>query len=174
MVKAFTAKHSVAPSSLVDGPGHRALQLLGICMLTGFLTACAQPQKLMYNWQSYQSGVYDYLKEDNSDYAAQAQLLEQNIETARSAHQALPPGFHAHLGMLYLKQGKADKAVEQLQSEKLAFPEATPFMEFLLRNAGASGTKSDKLLQAPDSATAGKTTSTAITPPVVQASKKGT
>ncbi|MBP6018905.1 MAG: DUF4810 domain-containing protein [Burkholderiaceae bacterium] len=150
------------------------MRLLGIGMLTGLLAACAQPQKLMYNWQSYQTGVYDYLKEDTSDYAAQTQLLEQNIETARSADQALPPGFHAHLGMLYLKQGMADKAVQQLQTEKLAFPEATPFMEFLLRNTGASGSNSDQLLPTPGSATAEQTTSTTITPTVVQDSKKGT
>lgn len=173
MFKTFTAKQIVADCKRGKQRHYRAFQLLGIGMLTGLLAACAQPQKLMYNWQSYQAGVYDYLKDDTSDYAAQTQLLEQNIETARSADQALPPGFRAHLGMLYLKQGMADKAVEQLQNEKQAFPEATPFMEFLLRNTGASGS-SDQLSTAPDSAIAEPSTSTTITPAVTEDTKKGT
>ncbi|CAB3868987.1 hypothetical protein LMG26684_02974 [Achromobacter mucicolens] len=62
--------------------------------------------------------------------------MEKNIETARAANAELPPGFRAHLGMLYLKMGDGDKGVEQMQGEKAAFPEAAPFMDFLLRNAG--------------------------------------
>jgi len=112
----------------------RAMRALAICTLMGTLMACAQPPKMMYNWQAYQPGVYAYLKDDGADYAAQAATFEQNIETARSGDQALPPGFHAHLGMLYLKLGSDDKAVEQLQSEKLAFPEATPYVDFSLRS----------------------------------------
>jgi hypothetical protein len=104
------------------------------------LAACVQPPKTMYNWQSYQPTVYTYLKEDSTDYAVQAAALEKNIQTARSADQPLPPGFHAHLGMLYLKTGEGTKAVEQMQAEKAAFPESTAFMDFLLRNVpGTSG-----------------------------------
>jgi hypothetical protein len=104
--------------------------------MAGGLAACAQPQKTLYNWQSYQPQVYAYLKDDGADYTAQVQALEKNIETARAANQALPPGFHAHLGMLYLKTGNGEKALEQLQSEKLAFPESAAFMDFLMRNTG--------------------------------------
>ncbi len=46
-----------------------------------------------------------------------------------------PPGFRAHLGMLHLKMGQGTDAVAQFQDEKLAFPESSPFMDFLLRNA---------------------------------------
>ncbi|WP_407849267.1 DUF4810 domain-containing protein [Bordetella petrii] len=98
----------------------------------------------MYSWQGYEPSVYAYLKHDGDDYAVQAQELEKNAEIARSANAALPPGFRAHLGMLYLKLGEDAKAVEQLQGEKLAFPEASPFMDFLLRNAkpaDAAGTQ---------------------------------
>ncbi len=109
------------------------VRVSAVCALAVVLTACAQPTKPMYNWQTYQPSVYAYLNDDGADYAAQTALLEQNIETARSAVQALPPGFHAHLGLLYLKLGNDDKAVEQLMSEKLSFPEASPFVDFLLR-----------------------------------------
>ncbi|RTZ39336.1 DUF4810 domain-containing protein [Candidimonas sp. SYP-B2681] len=159
---------------MLSRPKQTVFRLSVAVILTGGLAACVQPQKLMYNWQSYQAGVYDYLKDADSDYAAQAALLEQNVEIARSADQALPPGFRAHLGMLYLKQGKADKAVEQLHSEKLAFPEATPFMDFLLRNAESSASKGQKSLSVPDAATAGPSSSTAIKSRAIEEAKKGT
>ena len=102
----------------------------------GLLSACVQQPKPMYSWQAYQPSVYAYLQDDGADHAVQAQALEQNIETARAANVELPPGFRAHLGMLYLKMGDGNKALEQLQGEKTAFPEATPFMDFLMRNVG--------------------------------------
>lgn len=120
-------------------------RLLLLCAVAGGLAACAQ-QKPMYNWQAYEPQVYAYLKEDGADYAVQAQALERNVETARAANQPLPPGFHAHLGMLYLKMGKGDRAVEQLQAEKQEFPESAPFMNFLMRNVDKSPADQDKPL----------------------------
>jgi len=111
--------------------GTRALTA---CALVGMLAACAQAPKTMYDWQAYQPSVYAYLKNEDTDFSQQLQALESNVETARAKNTALPPGFHAHLGLLYLKMGLGDKAVEQLQAEKLAFPEGTAFMDFLLRN----------------------------------------
>lgn len=140
MIMTTTQIHNITAGS----DKRRVLRLLGLCTLTGVLAACAQQPKTMYNWASYQPEVYAYLKEEGSDYAAQAQTLEQNIETARAANQSLPPGFHAHLGMLYLKLGSGDKAVEELQSEKLAFPESAPFMDFLLRNIRTTNAQADK------------------------------
>jgi len=167
------AGYRTASSIIANTPCRTGLRLLGICVVIGSLAACAQQPKPMYNWQSYQPEVYEYLKGESSDYAKQTQALEENIETARSANQALPPGFHAHLGMLYLKQGDANKAMEQIQSEKLAFPESTPFMEFLLRNAGNVGTNAHHPTPASDSVKTEETTSTDITPPLAQKSKKG-
>lgn len=113
----------------------RALRTLTIAALAGLLGACAQPSKSMYNWDAYQPTVYKYLKEDGADYTVQAQALEQNIEKARATNATLPPGFRAHLGMLYLKMGDESKGIEQFEGEKTAFPEAAPFMDFLMRNA---------------------------------------
>ncbi|HEX7386996.1 MAG TPA: DUF4810 domain-containing protein [Castellaniella sp.] len=99
------------------------------------LGACAhQPQ--MYSWDSYQPAVYSYLQADG-DPSEQIQSMEKNIETARAANKPLPPGFHAQLGMLYLQSGKSSDAVEQLQKEKTEFPEATTYMDFLLKRKGA-------------------------------------
>lgn len=114
----------------------RVVRALAIVGLAGVLSACVQQPKSMYSWQSYEGSVYAYLKDDGGDYATQTLAMEKNIETARAANAELPPGFRAHLGMLYLKMGEGDKGVEQMQGEKAAFPEAAPFMDFLLRNAG--------------------------------------
>jgi len=111
----------------------RYTRLTALLTLAAALAACAQPKSL-YNWQSYQPSVYAYLKEDGADYTQQVQAMEKNIETARSSSEALPPGFRAHLGMLYLKLGQGDKAVEQFIGEKSAFNEASPFMDFLMRH----------------------------------------
>jgi len=102
------------------------------CATAGLLAACAQAPKPLYNWEAYQPAVYAYLKDE--DAAAHIEALERNVEMARANNDALPPGFHAHLGMLYLHMGQADKAAEQIQAEKLAFPEGSGFMDFLLRN----------------------------------------
>jgi len=117
-------------------PFARAGRSLAIAAAAGVLSACVQQPKPMYSWQAYQPSVYAYLKEDGADNAVQAQALEKNVETARAANVELPPGFRAHLGMLYLKMGDGDKGIEQFQGEKVAFPESTPFMDFLMRNLG--------------------------------------
>lgn len=122
----------------------RAGRVLAIAALAGVLSACVQQPKSMYSWQSYQGSVYSYLKDDGGDYATQTLAMEKNIETARAANAELPPGFRAHLGMLYMKMGNGDKGVEQMQGEKAAFPEAAPFMDFLLRNVGKPQTVAAK------------------------------
>ena len=103
----------------------------------------------MYSWDSYQPAVYDYLQGDE-DLAAKALAMEKNIETARAGNKALPPGFHAHLGLLYLQQGKGAQAMEQIQSERTAFPESTPFMDFLLRQNKGSDKKDVSMTPAND------------------------
>jgi len=132
----------------------RAGRGLAVAAAVGLLSACVQQPKSMYSWQAYQPSVYAYLKEDGSDNAVQAQALEKNIETARAANVELPPGFRAHLVMLYLKMGDGGKGVEQLQSEKVAFPESTPFMDFLMRNVGKPAASVDATSATPASADA--------------------
>jgi len=110
---------------------HRLARLAGMCISGGLLAACAQ-QPTLYSWDSYQPAAYAYLQGDE-DPAAEVQAMEKNIETARAHDKALPPGFHAHLGLLYLQQGQDARAMEQIQSERAAFPESTTFMDFLLR-----------------------------------------
>ncbi len=143
---------------------------LAIAALAGLLSACVQQPKSMYSWQSYQGSVYAYLKDDGADYATQTLAMEKNIQTARAANAELPPGFRAHLGMLYMKMGEGDKGAEQMQEEKAAFPEAAPFMDFLLRNAGKPQAQQTAAATTAGSPTAGSPAagSPAATSPAVE------
>ncbi len=113
----------------------RAGRGLLVCAFLVFTAACTPMQQPLYSWDAYQPGVYAYLSEPVGDYDAQIAELEKNIETARAKSQALPPGFHGHLGLLYLKKGDDAKAFQELQTEKLTFPESAHYMDFLLRMA---------------------------------------
>jgi hypothetical protein len=113
----------------------RAGRTLSVCAFTALVAACAPGQQSLYSWDAYQPGVYAYLNEPAGDYDAQIAELEKNIEKARAKSQALPPGFHAHLGLLYLKKGEDAKAFQEMQTEKLSFPESAKYMDFLLRMA---------------------------------------
>ena len=115
-----------------SGVSSRCTRLLSVLALAGGLSACAQHQT-MYTWSSYQPSVYAYLKGEDIDYRAQAQAMEENLESARASNKLLPPGFLAHLGLLYQQAGNYAKAVEMWQGEKAAFPESETFMYFLLR-----------------------------------------
>lgn len=103
---------------------------MGVAMLA---TGCAQPVKPLYHWEGYQRQVYEYLKSDGSTPSEQLALLQAQAEKARAAGASLPPGFRAHLGLLYLKLGRPDEAREALQAEKVAFPESAQYMDFLLK-----------------------------------------
>jgi len=94
---------------------------------------CAQPVKPMYHWEGYQRQVYEHLKSDGSTPSEQLAVLQAQADKARATGASLPPGFRAHLGLLYLKLGRPDEAREALQAEKVAFPESTQYMDYLLK-----------------------------------------
>lgn len=149
----------------------RRARLALVLGMAGMLAACAQQPKSLYSWQAYQPNVYAYLKDDGADYVKQIDAFEKNIETARASNQTLPPGFRAHLGLLYLKTGDADKGVAQLEAEQLAFPESAPFMAFLMRNAKPAAAPSGNDAATPDAALAPALTSPAT--PTAPTAKQG-
>ena len=102
---------------------------LGLALLSG----CATPPKTLYYWGNYQGEVYEYLKQPGGgDIANQIEELELGALQAAATNRALPPGYHAQLGMLYYAQGNIDHAVEQLTLEKTAYPESAVFIDRLL------------------------------------------
>jgi hypothetical protein len=108
----------------------RSALLVGALML---LVGCAQkgPEPL-YMWESFPRQQYQTLAQDGVGLEQQIQDTEAHAEKARGANAALPPGFRAHLGMLYLSSGNADQARSLWLAEKEAFPESVPYIDQLL------------------------------------------
>ncbi|WP_205527251.1 DUF4810 domain-containing protein [Solimonas sp. K1W22B-7] len=104
-------------------------------LLAATLAGCVTPQKTLYYWGDYQPVVYSHFKGDSPE--AQQVRLEQIAQRAQSRGEALPPGFNAHLGLLYLNTGQLDKARGAFEAEETLFPEAKPYMDFLLARLAA-------------------------------------
>ena len=110
----------------------RTVLLGGLPLLA--LSACVTHQPSMYGWGDYQQEVYQYFKADGSKSAEEQILAMQEAAQKASARgEKLPPGYHAHLGLLYASTGKEDLAIAQLETEKTQFPESASYMDFLIR-----------------------------------------
>ncbi|MFT0213552.1 DUF4810 domain-containing protein [Pseudomonas sp. F1_0610] len=97
------------------------------------LTACGTPRPNLYQWEGYQVQVYERFTNKSSP-EAQIEQLEKGLNIANSKNAQVPPGYHAHLGMLYAEIGKMDQMVQQFKTEKTLYPESAQYMDFLLRN----------------------------------------
>ncbi|MGO4326964.1 DUF4810 domain-containing protein [Cupriavidus sp. 2TAF22] len=104
-----------------------ALALTGSVLLAG----CASP-KTLYQWESYQPQVYQYFKGEPKQ--AQIEALERDMQKIVAAGATPPPGYHAHLGLLYADIGKDDQMVQEFQTEKTLFPESATYVDFLMKN----------------------------------------
>ncbi|HTP71335.1 MAG TPA: DUF4810 domain-containing protein [Burkholderiaceae bacterium] len=100
------------------------------------LAGCAQPGAPLYMWETFPRQQYAYLLREGISPDQQIQEIETHAEKARAANARLPPGLRAHLGMLYLSVGNPGRAMELWNAEKVAFPEATPYMDQLLKRLG--------------------------------------
>jgi hypothetical protein len=113
----------------------RISKLCALALLsTSLLSGCATRPQPLYYWGAYQSQVYSHFKGEKGP-EEQIQAMEQVREQARSKGQQLPPGFQAHLAMLYGQAGQSGRLVEQLEAEKKQFPESAAFMDFLLKKS---------------------------------------
>jgi len=101
-----------------------------ICMTSALLTGCATT-KTLYGWNDYQPKVYEYFQGNSVE--EQISTLEKNLEQFKARGQLAPPGFHAHLGLLYAQVGRMDQAAQEFNAEKKLFPESAPYMDFLLK-----------------------------------------
>lgn len=120
-------------------------------MFAGLLLAgCAQAPKTLYHWDGYQGQLYQYFKSgEGTDPQAQLTALQAQAQKAQAEAAVLPPGFRAHVGLLYLQLGNLDQARIRFEEEKAVFPESAPYMDFLLKkmtsakaSANPSGVKS--------------------------------
>lgn len=106
-----------------------ALVLAGAAMLS----ACQTAPKTMYQWEGYQPQVYQHFKGGSPDQ--QIAVLEKDLQTIGAKGNLPPPGYHAHLGLLYALAGRQDEVVGQFEAEKKLFPESAAYMDFLLKTA---------------------------------------
>ncbi|MGE7955963.1 DUF4810 domain-containing protein [Pseudomonas sp. NPDC089530] len=112
-----------------------AAAVLGSVLLAG----CSGP-KTLYQWETYQAQTYEYFKGEQAS-EAQVEALERDLQKIKATGKAVPPGYHAHLGMLYAGLGKDDQMVQQFNTEKALFPESASYMDFLLKNAKKGATQ---------------------------------
>ena len=103
------------------------------CVFAG----CAEAPKRLYHWEGFQGQLYEYFKADSSSPDEQLRILGAQVEKARARGAALPPGFRAHLAMLYLRLGRDGEAKQELEAEKANFPESAQYMDFLLKRMTA-------------------------------------
>jgi len=113
---------------------HRAVAVVALAVLT---TGCATRIEPLYQWGNFTRLQYDVLLRSGASPVTQVQLMELHAAKGRGGNGALPPGFRAHLGMLKLSLGDAEGAKSAWQAEKAAFPEATHYMDRLLKNVDA-------------------------------------
>lgn len=125
--------------------GHRTRHLaLALCMVA--LAGCAaKGPGPLYMWETFPRQQYEALLREGYSPDEQMRAMEAHAEKARGANAALPPGFRAHLGMLYLGAGNDGRARELWLAEKTAFPESAGYMDQLLKklDAPAKTTKTE-------------------------------
>ena len=108
------------------------------------LSGCADnsPRQLYYWDGAYTGSVYEYLSEEG-DAGAQIAALEESLQKAYQRAAKVPPGLHAHLGLLYLSQGNGAKFKAYVEKEAELYPESRDYAMFLLnqngKTAGAAG-----------------------------------
>jgi hypothetical protein len=107
-----------------------------VTLMVAFFTlaGCAVIQPL-YSWGPYESEVYAFFKGDSVE--KQIQTLEKHLNVAEAKGKILPPGYYAHLGMLYGKVGRGIEARALLDKELRLYPEASVFMNNI--NSGFKG-----------------------------------
>lgn len=100
---------------------------------SALLAGCGSAPKSLYQWESYNNQVYEYLKGQGKGPEAQIDVLAQGLEKIHAGGNSPPPGYHAQLGMLYAHIGKGERVGKEFETEKKLFPESAAYMDFLLK-----------------------------------------
>lgn len=112
-------------------------QVLTALACASMLGGCVSQPTGLYNWGSYQQQLYTmYSKPEKADPQRQVAAIEKDIQKARAANRAIPPGVYAHLGYQYSLSGNQQKAREYLELEKQTYPESTTYVDRLLQRLG--------------------------------------
>ncbi|OUY07158.1 DUF4810 domain-containing protein [Acinetobacter populi] len=116
--------------------------IFALCCMIG-LFGCTTTPKSLYYWGSYPNQTYlMYSDTTKASPSAQINTLEKDIQKAQAKNLAIPPGFYAHLGLMYLEEGNYSKAENYFQLEKQVYPESTTLINRLLNEKSLSEPKS--------------------------------
>lgn len=103
------------------------------------LTSCQQRGRSLYAWGNYQDSVWRLTHaEGAADVDADIDSLTQTVERTRQEGRRVPPGMHAHLGLLYSMRGELDTAQAAFESERELYPESATFIDGLIERMGES------------------------------------
>ena len=105
--------------------------------LAAFVLVGCQTAQPLYQWGSYEPQLREHFKGESPDQ--QIAEMEKHLETVKAQNKQVPPGFHAHLGMLYSIAGRPGQVAPQFLEEKRLFPESEPYMNRLLESLGKGG-----------------------------------
>ena len=112
---------------------HTAIRAGASLALATLLVGCAAPKSL-YSWNGYQ-----HHKSDGPAAEEQILALEKGVQVSASQGAQLPPGYQAHLGLLYLNTGRTNQALAAWEQEKKQFPESAPYIDYLVGNLKKNG-----------------------------------
>jgi len=118
----------------------RLLGLVSAIAMGSVLAGCAKAPKRLYYWESFQGQLYEHFKANGSGPEDQLRILQAQAQKARASGALLPPGYRAHVAMIYLRLGRDGEAKQELEAEKSNFPESAQYMDFLLKRMTAPKT----------------------------------
>lgn len=108
------------------------MRILTATLLLLVISGCAN-NKEMYYWGEYESLIYkQYAQPGDADPGKQIAIITEDIQKSASKGKSVPPGVHAHLGLMYLSQGNTASAVTAFQLEKKLYPESTTLIDGML------------------------------------------
>lgn len=110
---------------------------LAVALASFALVGCHTAQPSLYQWDSYEPQLKGHFMGESPDQ--QIAVMEKHLQTVSAQGKQVPPGFHAHLGMLYSIAGRPGQVAAQFQEEKRLFPESEPYMNRLLETVGKGG-----------------------------------
>ena len=106
----------------------KGLAVAGAVLLGG----CATGPQPLYYWGDYQRALYGHFTKEKGPQE-QIAALEAGLEKARAVGKPVPPGYNAHLGLLYAEGEQTDQMLTYFEAEKTLYPEGSTYMDFLMR-----------------------------------------
>jgi hypothetical protein len=124
-------KREVTPSNPLKHVGARVGWIAGL-LLT--LAACQSSER--YVWGDYEDSVFR-VTSAAGEVDVQNELAEmlELVQRAADKDKPVPPGLHAHIGLLYSLAGDSGNAEAAFRTEMALYPESAAFLGGVLERA---------------------------------------